>query len=310
MKVLHIFKADHNYSSRIFNQINIDEGDVISTTSFPKLTFRNLYYQIPQYDIFVFHCQSSIIFMLFVLFFKDASKVRYDIHDLNEFNLKKGIKFNLKFFLFYFLERIIIRKIKICNVSEGNKKEYLNRGYVFFNLPKIDPLVTKIIYQPSKDFVFFGTEERCPKDLFPLAKKKAIDLSIFGMFSDNFKKIMHENNISFMGRYKPQNLDFLENYKYSIIYSPQAGQKNMQNSLPNKFFQSILYSLNICLSENFTEMISFCEKHGVKFNIIRRQEDLLNLTYYKYNIDLNKIFEENNLRYRKFIYGSLSNANV
>ena len=47
---------------------------------------------------------------------------------------------------------------------------------------------------------------------------------------------MHENNISFMGRYKPQNLDFLENYKYSIIYSPQAGQKNMQNSLPNKFF--------------------------------------------------------------------------
>ena len=48
MKVLHIFKADHNYSSRIFNQINIDEGDVISTTSFPKLTFRNLYYQMPQ----------------------------------------------------------------------------------------------------------------------------------------------------------------------------------------------------------------------------------------------------------------------
>ena len=150
---------------------------------------------------------------------------------------------------------------------------------------------------------FFGTEERCPKDLFPLAKKKAIDLSIFGMFSDHFKKIMHENNINFMGRYKPENLDFLESYKFSLIYRPHAGQKNMQNSLPNKFFQSILYSLNICLSENFTEMISFCQKYGVKFNIIRRQEDLLNLTYYKYNIDLNKILEENNSRYKQFIYG-------
>ena len=130
MKVLHIFKADHNYSSRIFTQTNIDGGDVISTTSTPKLSFRNLYYRISEYDIFVFHCQSSILFMLFVLLFKDASKVRYDIHDLNEFNLKKGLKFNLKFFLFYTLERFIIRKINICNVSEGNKKEYLNKGYV------------------------------------------------------------------------------------------------------------------------------------------------------------------------------------
>ena len=309
MKVLHIYKADHNFSSRIFNQTNIDDGDVISATSDPKLSFRNLYYQIPKYDIFVFHCQSSILFMLFLLFFIDSNKVRYDIHDLNESNLKKGLKFNLKFLLFFIVERAIIRKINICNVSEGNKKEYLNKGHVFFNLPKVKLIETKKTHLPCKDFIFFGTEERCPKDLFSLAKKKVIDLSIFGIYSDHFKKTILENNINFMGRYNPENLSFLENYKFSLIYSPHTRQKNMQHSLPNKFFQSILYSLNICLSENFTEMISFCEEHGVNFNIIRRQEDLLNLTYSKYTIDLKKIFKKNNSQYMEFLYGAPWNTN-
>lgn len=304
MRVLHIYKADHNFSSRILNQISLDRGDILSTTTNPRISFKSLYIKRCAYDIFVFHCQSSIFYMLFLLFFISPKAIRYDIHDLNEFNFHKGLKFNLRFFAIYILEKFVIKTIKICNVSDGNKREYGSKGYVFYNLPLIKKIDKKTQKNLKEDFIFFGTEERCPKNFFNLAKKGDISLSIYGIFSDKFKEEILKNNIDYKGAYNPNNLDFLKDYKFSLIYFPNSTQRNMKNSLPNKFFQSILYSLNICISDNFTEMISFCEKYGVVYKIINSNKDLLNLSYVEYKVDFEKLAEDNNKQYFKFIYDS------
>lgn len=302
MRVLHLYKADHNFSSRILNQISIDKGDILSTSTYPKLSFKNLYDNRSKYDIFVFHCQSSIFFMIFLLFFKSPKDIRYDIHDFNEPDFHKGLRFNLRFLIFYILEIFVLRIITICNVSKGNKEEYGNRGHVFLNLPLVEKIDKKIPKNLKKDFIFFGTEERCPKTFFNLAKKGDINLSIYGIFSDEFKNEILKSNINYKGKYSPNNLDFLEEYKFSLIYFPNSFKKNMKNSLPNKFFQSVLYSLNICISENFTEMINFCDNYGVAYKIIKKNEDLLNLSFIEYSVDFENIIEQNNNNYLGFIY--------
>lgn len=304
MRVLHLYKADHNFSSRILNQISIDKGDILSTSTNPRLSLKNLYQKKSMYDVFVFHCQSSIFFMMFLLFFKSPKNIRYDIHDFNEHDFQRGFKFNLRFLIIYILEIFVTRIIKICNVSEGNKGEYSYRGHVFLNLPFVKKIDKKIPESLKKDFIFFGTEERCPKVFFNLAEKGDINLSIHGIFSDECKDEIIKSNIAYKGKYNPNNLDFLEEYKFSIIYFPDTNKKNMKNSLPNKFFQSVLYSLNICISGNFTEMINFCEKYEIAYNIIKTNEDLLNLTFIDYSVDFEKIIEQNNNQYLEFIYDS------
>ena len=302
-KVFHIYKGDHNKSSRIISQCSLIKSEMLSSTTTKKLNLKNLRKILNKNDVYIFHCQSSLIYLFFSLFFLNTCQVRYDIHDYNEYNFSKGFYFNFRVLVLSFFEYCLIPFLRICNVSNGNKFLYNNKGYVFKNVPLSNEFLNT--HEKTKSFVFFGTTERCPFSLFPkfssINSDNPSELSIYGMFDDRILKYAKDNNISYFGEYSPLDMSFLSSYKFSLIYHPSTKLKNMRNSLPNKFFQSIQYNLNICVSENFAEIINFCKVNNIPCHIIDEDTDFASLKYVPYEFDFESFQRENNLEYLKFV---------
>lgn len=301
--IYHIYKGDHNKSSRIITQCALVQSDILSTSTVRKLNLVNLKKILNKNDIYIFHCQSSLVYLLFALFFISIHQIRYDIHDYNEYNFSKSLYYNFRIFLLSSVEYCIVPFLTICNVSNGNKLLYRNRGYVFKNAPLYNDSFVEL--DKTKHFVFFGTTERCPVSLFPkfssINPSMVSQLSLFGIFDEQILKYAYDINISYFGEYSPLDMNFLSPYKFSIIYHPTTELKNMRNSLPNKFFQSIQYQLNICLSSNFVEMINFCDENNIPYYVVDENTDFDSLEYIPYKFDFELFQKKNCQEYFEFV---------
>ncbi len=328
MKTTHIFKSNCFMSTRIMMQSEWDQNcnflhrknnpNYHENTNDKKLSLFSiisfLLREKKENTLLIFHCQSSLPYLMISFIAKKLMNMSslsliYDIHDLHEYDRnEKGLIANLKakirYQVFRILERSLVKKndINVMTVSEGIAEHYMNK----FNI--IKPNVVRNIGTESysanentenirhkKDIVFFGRAGRIPFEIFQTCIDQSINLHLWGRgieeAVEDYCKISRckKSDIIINGAYEPNDLRFLDKFRYLILYKPNDLKLNYKFSLPNKLFQAISHGLSIIVSPNFTEIIdSFGHIPGAII-ILNNQEKLEEL-----------IIENNKLRDEKF----------
>ena len=336
MKTVHIFKSNCFMSSRIMMQSEWDQETFLvhlrenhddkTDDCERKLTFLSLliylYSNRKNKVSFIFHCQSSLPYLVLSFYFKkifklDGFQLIYDIHDLHEIDINgRGIIANIKgylrYYVFLYLENILVKKvcIKIMTVSNGiakyyEKKHNINNPIVVRNVGNninaSEFFSDKERYE--KDLLFFGKPERIPFEIFQACNDQDINIHLYGKGVKDAVEVFHNslgnrlNNINSHGPYEPNDLEFLKNYRYLLLYKPNDLRLNYKYSLPNKFFQAISYGISIVVSPNFNEMIDLFGHIPGAIVVVDNEKDL------------NSLITENN-KYRTENFFSTYNKSI
>lgn len=242
-----------------------------------KFGWTNLFvavFRMDKNDCIVFHSQSSLpylslAFLVKKIFFLKGRYI-YDIHDFHELNPEVKIlsKEYLRYIVFIILEYIVFKSKGIgkITVSDGlakliakryaSKKPFVVRN---ISLQQGESLKCSGV-DVSDSIVYFGTKERVPVDAIPKLVQEGIYMDIYGRGIDenwlrNAIGEYDKTRVRVHGEYFPENLNFLNSYKLTIIFAPQDVSLNFRYSLPNKLFQALAAGLVVLVSDNFEEMI-------------------------------------------------------
>lgn len=280
--IYHLYKTDCYRASRVLMQSNWDGESIFIHLSqkddFKKnyrLSLNTLIRLINRFtndDVIIFHAQSALPYLMAALILRKILRKKtsliYDIHDLHEKESYSSFRNEVRYYGLGLLEKFIfkIKLIKKLTVSEGLAKtmalKYKCRPPTVVrnissppdsDVPALNPKLSNAV-------IFFGTRERVPLGIIKELQNSNIELHLYGK---DITKDWLETKISdqemqsvrFFGEYNPKKLDFLNNYKALILFSPENNSLNFKYSLPNKLFQSLEKGLAVIVSENFVEMI-------------------------------------------------------
>lgn len=248
-------------------------------------------------DRLVFHCQSSLIYLIFAKIIAalilNKSKFIYDIHDLNEWSVIKNFYDYFRYIFFRtaiinILEFIVLRylNVSVMTVSDG-LAETISFKYGCEKPTVVMSAVGNSIYNPnsnkkpdySRALIFFGTQGRVPDDILGQLRNYEIELHLYGRFESKFLKEIEDSvhlqkTVIFHGEYSPQDMSFLQNYNYLILYSPNNASDNFKYSLPNKFFQAIGNGLSLIISSNFVEIRDKLSSTSGACSVLSRPKDI------------------------------------
>lgn len=282
-KTYHICKFNPFKATRLYIQKDWDKKSVFVgvcsdncrvkekdwNVEFIKLNFKNLFIlskQASVNDTFVFHMQSSLIYLLyvkFVLFFMwKKINVVYDIHDLHEKPIHtRSIYLLLRFYILLCIEYFVIKilRTKCITVSNGLAKEMSIR----YNVDKITVVTnaqkSKIELYPDKKhktLLYFGEDCRAPDEsIIKVCLDNGIKIDLYGIGFDSKKwKMLFDkySNLKYFGTYSPDDIDFIKEYKIMILLS-SVESTNYKYSLPNKLFQSLTKGVSVIMTKNFVE---------------------------------------------------------
>lgn len=229
--------------------------------------------------VLVFHAQSSLPYLIitrFVSLFLRRGKVSivYDIHDLHEKSqhanwwdsIRQGL---IRYQILKFLELIACKdgSIQKMTVSVGLSQviahEYkIPLPAVVRSAPHLSKLKAPHVELVDKEssLLFFGSPERAPIELLDNITVAGYELHLYGLGIDENELARrgvdpHSSKVRLFGPYLPDELGFLLNYNYLLLYSPSVKSLNFRYSLPNKLFQAMSAGLQLIVSDNFEEII-------------------------------------------------------
>lgn len=322
-KIIHFYRADANKSSRIFSQLQLDDGEVLDELRLLdfKVFFRFL--RSKKNDVFIFHQQSSLVNLFLCVFlnlFFNKIKLIYDMHDLLEYDGASSLKSKISFYIFSILEKVVfISAVKVITVSDGLSRicylKYKKRPTVFYNIPAFDFHIDNGCIRKSKNkdrnFVYFGliNEKRLPVSLLEYLKKKGVTVDVYGIFDTNltykriFSRYEKDKVLNYKGEYSPETIiELVSTYKYSLVYFPSTNV-NIRFCLPNKLFQSLAAGTKCIVSNNLAEVsVKFRSTGAVVYlsEIDKERGECFDSVVNAINI-VNKMKEISHINYRKVV---------
>jgi hypothetical protein len=232
-----------------------------------------------QTPIFVFHAQSSLPYLVFarwicLLIAKRSPIMVYDMHDLHEKRQHYPTQWQhlrygwLRHGILQALERIAFKdsRVRKITVSTGLAKVVSER----YRFP--EPTVVRSVPPTTwsaKDLsekslannalLYFGTPNHLPVELFDRIPESGYELHFYGrgITPSLLTGICSAGTLSSFqcfGPYSPDDLSFLLEYRYLVLYRPHDRSTNYRFSLPNKLFQGMNAGLSFIVSENFEEL--------------------------------------------------------
>lgn len=289
----HIYKTDCYKASRVLMQSTWEDESIFYHR--PKDGFKNDDQYLNLKKIFglaigikkncavVFHSQSSLpylilfFFLVKILNLKNFSIV-YDIHDLHEkitesFLVRITNCSDVRYYCFRFFEAIIfmIKPIVKITVSKGLAQEMASKystlaPIVIRNISLVNNnknILSSDRYE--KAVLFFGTTERVPLEIVAELHAIGMELHLFGRgITENWLRSripeVHLQTVKIFGEYSPEKMEFLNNYNFLVIYTPNNLSLNFKYSLPNKLFQALNSGVSVLVSKNFEEMAELFEE--------------------------------------------------
>lgn len=294
MKTWHIYKADCFGASRVQLQATWDKNAAFihlhkpgsrqqkqresRTLSFVNLTRLILDRKREPDRVLVFHAQSSLPYLVFTksllrLIGDSTTRLVYDIHDLHEpttwpsawQRVRYGI---IRHSVLWAMERWACRhpEISTMTVSQG-LATVISRWYGCR-----PPSVVMSAQPPGRSadelskterfdrtVLFFGTSERLPIPLLDTLADADVQLHIYGrgisvegIEAATDKKL--PTQVSIFGAYQPDDIEFIERYRFLVLYQPGNTSLNFRHSLPNKLFQALSRGTSLIVSPNFEEV--------------------------------------------------------
>jgi len=255
--------------------------------------------KISERDTVVFHAQPALPYYLIarlatILLNKKKTVLVYDMHDLHEYEVHHGIINYIRYsivrhYVLGIMEKVCFwdRRVKKMTVSEGLAREAANKyncplPQVVRNIPLVS---SKDISEPSsienkRELMYFGSPDRMPVSLMRHLVKQGLELHLYGKditsqsIIDNEWFAANKDSIKLFGRYSPNELIFLEQYSFLILYRPEVNKLNYRYSLPNKLFQALNSGLSVLVSSNFSEMTDLFAGVPGAVEVVKDDEDL------------------------------------
>jgi hypothetical protein len=275
MITYHVANFDCHKSSRILSQSSWDLNSIFVHRTLNsdgekniKLSFLNvlkIYKELGSSDRIIFHAQSSLIFLIFIYFFrfKIPTKVFYDIHDLVEVP-KKFSYLKIRAILMYVFEFLVLNVFRIPSMTVSNglsiiisKRYKIQRPAVVRNVP---PIIEEIITKNNNSgrVVYFGTFDRLSNEFFQFLYVNNCKIDIYGKFNyvkekSLLSKAIEDGYIVYKGEYNPTDMSFLKNYNY-LLFFINPNTVNLRFSSPNKVFQALTYGLTIITPIGYSEL--------------------------------------------------------
>jgi len=245
----------------------------------------------------VFHAQSALPCLLLarivaLLFRKNKIVFVYDIHDLHEYrkerNVWRCIRYSfLRHYSLRVIEYICFRdnSIKKITVSEGLANEVAKQYGVSLPLvvmscpPPEKKSFDSLTVENKKALVYFGAPERAPYELINQIKELGLELHLYGrdITSAAVSDLVGADKldcVKFFGEYFPNDLSFLSQYSFLILYKPHLKTVNYKISLPNKLFQALNVGLTLIISDNFIEIKNLLDCIPGAVIVLRSEQDI------------------------------------
>lgn len=309
IKVLHVCKFESKMASRILMQINWNDNNTIISKNSDKYYngtnykknekylkysyFNTIRESFKKYNCIIFHEQSTLIIMLIIYILKYITNQKYtiiyDMHDFNE-SISRISYSKLRYLICYGLEYIISKiNIKIITVSEGLKNEYIKR-YSYRKSITVIYNISNNIYNnynymnKNNKILYFGqiNSTRLTKETLEEFKKNKKILYIYGKYG-NDRKLMnklfnvYKNNIKYIGEYSANDLNFLKEYRYTLIDYSMESTINIKYCLPNKLFQSLKYGITCIVSDNLVEIKKLFGNFNQNIILFHKSSDIFKL---------------------------------
>jgi hypothetical protein len=270
----HVCSPRTSNGSRVFAQLeSASEGAVVTvkphTIADASLLSRVMH---SRQNTYIFHEPNTLplllVCLLLSLICRRKHKFVYDMHDLRELGVSENIRGKCGAAMYIALEWLIAKLgIPFLTVSKGlaanAARRYGQLPVLFYNSPQ--KLVPDRAMRPAApSVVYFGIihEKRLPHALLANCLASKIQVDIYGKLNkatdaewfDRVINIISATGGSYKGSYSPQDLTFLKNYSYSLLYFPDE-RLNFRYAMPNKLFQSLHYGLRCLVSPNMQEAI-------------------------------------------------------
>ncbi|MCR4417186.1 MAG: glycosyltransferase [Ignavibacteria bacterium] len=215
-------------------------------------------------DIEIVFCRelSTLLSGYLIKIFNKKIKLVYDSNELS-IETYQGIRKKI----WYFLEKIFVKKCDLIIHAEKNRKEYFNQIYPFVsanqivqpNFVEFNPSTITNRNNISAIYIgAIGPHRDLEKLLQAFAEIKEIKLVIKGFGSESYinqlKKLYlkngNEKNISFEPPINDEKLnDYLKNFSIGIAFYPNTNLNNWFCA-PNKVYQYLQNNLAIITSNN------------------------------------------------------------
>lgn len=275
MQTYHVAKFDCFKSSRINMQSKWDEKSVFIhlSTSDQENSFGLSIRQIMKLvkashprDKFVFHAQSSLIYLIICKMFGAFSRERviYDIHDLNV--IRAGLDYmKLRGIALHFLEFMTLKVMRIPSITVSSGLAIIIAKRFKSKRPLVVRNISAEMFEGSmkkeegqSEMVYFGTFDRLPNKFFEELEREGLRLDIYGRFNNGnpsqiMQSALEKGIIKYCGEYNPKDMGFLKNYAY-LYYNIDPYDLNYRFAGPNKFFQALVYGLVILIPRGYSEL--------------------------------------------------------
>lgn len=280
--IVHCYKLDVSRSSRVIMQMSwMHDNKVLSRgPSYDQTSWFNFKNTLRCIDLvedvetkLVFHGQSSILILVVAKLYSLLTKKRivfiYDIHDLNE-NYPKNISYlRIRYYVMFILEYIVLKilRVRAITVSRIISNIYRDRYNVNVKIVyNVSVLLTRLeTIKTNYGIVYFGTGERFPTALIDVFENNNTELHVYGMGMSS--AMLRSEIVRFHGEYNPNNMGFLSDYGFLVLYSDDQSE-NFKGSMPNKLFQAMSYNLMLIISSNFVEIITILDEYDCKYIVI------------------------------------------
>ncbi len=260
--IYHVYKGDPQYSSRLNEQLSIDDGKVLEAKKYLSISFIfDLINKSTSGDVIIFHQQRMLLTMLVFNLFSRGRAVFYDMHDINEYKSWFSVKERLFYLTSYFLEWVLVfTSISVMTVSKGLSRVFFKRYGI--NSTVFESIPIKISENEAVEkknvCVYFGmiNQERLPIKLINTIGEHGINVDVYGVFGCEMykEKVLACHNVSYLGGYNSHNIqDLISGYQFSLIYIENE-YINIRYCLPNKLFQSLSSGVPCFISKNLKEI--------------------------------------------------------
>lgn len=332
--VYHIYKTNCHKSSRIYMQtqwakknyylhkdINKNKNNEETLNHYNHL--RVLYNK--NKKSLIYHAQSSLIYLIVAIILNKTkkNKVIYDMHDLLEYNMNEAKYYKkLRYMILSMLENIVINNSNVQTITVSNglsnivKKKYsANKPLVVKSVVKSQLLDLDNRHRRINELIYFGQYSHAPIEIIDKCDELGICIDLFGRDITN-EKIYNDlgkipDNISIYGEYQPDELKFLKNYKYLLLYN-NKNKINYKYSQPNKVFQSLSFGMSILISPNFREIYDTFKSLDGAVAVIENIDDIPYIINavdkergHDYNIRamefLEALYKENKIKFQRIV---------
>lgn len=223
----------------------------------------------------VFHGQPALPYLFCAALARGLGRGRadflYDIHDLHE-KATKGIRGIPRWVLLGCLEWACLRlgRVRAITVSPGLVREVARRygchePSLCYSIP-LPAAARKLPYGHSRHgLVYFGLIEdyRLSEDRLNALMREGLSIAVYGRlvpaYRSSFELLTRYETLKVVqmrGEYRPDDLDFLDEYEALLMDFSATRSANVRHCLPNKLFLALRHGLTVLVSPNLEDAIA------------------------------------------------------